>query len=111
MDEVISAFIKWVVPFVCGGAITGVITYWRMHKKRDTAIGNGVQCLLRAEIIRNHDKYMEKEYCPIYAKEALKRAYDSYHQLGGNDVATSLYNETMNLPTEILENHETNHNK
>ena len=63
----------------------------------------GVQCLLRAEIIRNHDKYMDKDFCPIYAKEALKRAYHAYHELGGNDVATGLYNETMALPTEVKE--------
>ena len=61
----------------------------------------GVQCLLRAEIIRNHDKYMDMGYCPIYAKEALKRAYHAYHELHGNDVATGLYNEVMALSTEV----------
>lgn len=98
--DVFEIVLKWAIPFLCGGAVTGCITYIKMHKQRETALENGVQCLLRAEIIRNHDKYMEKRHCPIYAKEALRRAYTAYHALGGNDVATRLYDETMELPTE-----------
>lgn len=96
----IETIIKWAVPFVCGGIITWAVTYIKLRKKRDSALESGVQCLLRAEIIRNHDKYIDKGYCPIYAKEALKRAYAAYHVLHGNDVATGLYNEVMALPTE-----------
>lgn len=92
--------IRWAVPFVCGGLAAWAITYIKMRKKRESALENGVQCLLRAEIIRNHDKYMARHYCPIYAKESLKRAYKAYHALGGNDVATSLYDAVMHLPTE-----------
>ena len=96
----IETIIKWAVPFVCGGIITWAVTYIKLRKKRDSALESGVQCLRRAEIIRNHDKYIDKGYCPIYAKEALKRAYAAYHVLHGNDVATGLYNEVMALPTD-----------
>lgn len=96
----IERIIAWAVPFVCGGLAAWAITYIKMRKKRESALENGVQCLLRAEIIRNHDKYISRHYCPIYAKEALKRAYKAYHTLGGNDVATSLYDEVMHLPTD-----------
>lgn len=96
----IETIIKWAVPFACGGVVTWAVTYIKLRKKRDSALESGVQCLLRAEIIRNHDKYIDKGYCPIYAKEALKRAYAAYHNLGGNDVATGLYNEVMALPTD-----------
>ena len=41
------------------------------------------------------DKLLKK-----YAKEALTRAYKAYHALGGNDVATELYHDIMELPTE-----------
>lgn len=89
-------FIKWLVPFLLGGAVTFSGTMLIRIK----AIKNGLQCLLRAEIIRSYDKYMEKGYAPVYAKEALTKAYHAYHALGGNDVATSLYKETMNFPSE-----------
>ena len=96
----LEIFLKWLVPFVCGGVISGGIAYIKSLKKHNTALEDGLQCLLRAEIIRNHDKYIERGICPIYAKEALRRAYMAYHALGGNDVATGLYNATMELPTE-----------
>lgn len=96
-----DAFIKWLIPFICGGIVSlgGVIvSRLKLGRKKQDAVELGLQCLLRAEIIRQYEKWSEKKYCPIYAKEALKRAYDSYHTLGGNDVATGLYEETMELP-------------
>lgn len=66
--------------------------------ERDKALCNGVQCLLRAEIIRSYEKYVDRGYCPVYSKQALTTAYKSYHALGGNDVATDLYNKVMGLP-------------
>lgn len=92
--------LKWAVPFICGSIVSGCIACIKATKKRGTALEEGVQCLLRAEIIRNHDKYIERGMCPIYAKEALRRAYTAYHSLGGNDIATRLYEEVMELPTD-----------
>ena len=92
--DVLDLILKWLIPFVCGGAFTAlgaVIIMWR-------AIRDGLCCLLRAEIIRQHEKWDEKGYCPIYAKESLRRAYKAYHALKGNDVATSLYEKTLDLP-------------
>lgn len=99
-----EAFIKWLVPFLCGGVITlfgMLISRFKKSKKRQDAVELGLQSLLRAEIIRQHEKWGDIHYCPIYAKEALKRTYESYHLLGGNDIATGLYNETMELPDKL----------
>lgn len=98
--EILDRILNWAVPLLCGSVLTGCITWYKMQKKKNTALDNGVQCLLRAEIIRNHDKYMAKGFCPIYARDALEKAYKAYHALHGNDVATDLYNETLTLPTE-----------
>ena len=98
--DILEIIIKWAIPFLCGGVMTWCVATVKMHKNRETALEQGVQCLLRAEIIRSHEKYIEKRHCPIYAKEALRRAYTAYHALGGNDVATQLYDEIMALPTE-----------
>lgn len=88
--------INWIVPFLLGSAASFIGSMFIKLK----AIKNGIQCLLRAEIIRSNEKYKEKGFCPIYAKEALTRAYKAYHALKGNDVATGLYEETMNLPND-----------
>ena len=96
-------FFEWLIPFLCGGAVSVAAAAWtaaRKAHKKSCALDLGVQCLLRAEIIRSYDKYSDRGYCPLYAKEALTRAYDSYHGLGGNDVATKLYEEMMKLPNE-----------
>lgn len=94
MGDVVQSIINWVVPFLCG-AVAGALTLWFTGQK---ALRDGVQCLLRGEIIRQNEKWTERGFCPIYAKQALTREYCAYHALKGNDVATSLYRECMNLP-------------
>ena len=95
--------------------VAGVVfnVLYTSHARKKTAktqdaqnIENGVQCLLRAEIIRSHDKYTARGYCPIYAKESLRRAYTAYHNLGGNDIATALYNDCISLPEQLREENE-----
>lgn len=98
VEEIVMQVIDWAVPFLCGGALTGVTAYLKGRRKRESALEIGVQCLLRAEILRCSDQYTAKKWCPVYAKEALKRAYSAYHALGGNDVATRLYEEILALP-------------
>lgn len=70
------------------------------EKNQNQAIADGVQCLLRDSIVRDFNKYTEKGFCPIYAKETIKRAYKAYHALDGNDVATELYNKILEMPEE-----------
>lgn len=101
-----------IIVSLIGGAVTignVLLTHLISRKaklsERDQQLTNGVQCLLRAEIIRAHEKYSQKHFCPIYAKESLTRAYAAYHALGGNDVATDLYRQCMELP-ESEENYE-----
>lgn len=70
------------------------------EQKRSEAIAEGVKSLLRESIVQNYNKYQDRECCPIYAKESIKRVYKAYHDLGGNDVATKLYNTLLNMPEE-----------
>lgn len=75
----------------------------KSEQQKNDAIAEGVQSLLRDSIIKNYNKYTERGYCPIYAKESLKHVYQAYHNLGGNDVATKLYNTLLALPEEPKE--------
>ena len=91
---ILEKALAWLVPFVLGGVVSaGVLWLTCFRSFRD-----GLQCLLRAEIIRQNEKWVTVGYCPVYAKQAISRAYTVYHTLHGNDVATSLYKETMELP-------------
>lgn len=75
----------------------------RSEQEKNEAIAEGVQSLLRESIVTNYNRYSERGYCPIYAKESLKRVYKSYHNLGGNDVATELYTKVLKMPEEKKE--------
>ena len=69
--------------------------------RKSDAIAEGVQSLLRESIVANFNKYhQDRKHCPIYAKESLKRVYSAYHNLGGNDVATALYEKILEMPEE-----------
>lgn len=93
-----TTIITTVISSLTAACISGVIVYVKGVHKKDTAIKEGMLSLLRAEIIRQHDKYTQRQYCPIYAKDALTKAYAAYHSLGGNGTITKIYNETMQLP-------------
>lgn len=100
--DIAELVIKWFIPFILTTVASGAIAYSKgTHKKiteHEKAMEEGLQSLLRAEIIRSNDKYMGQGFCPVYAKESLKRSYQAYHTLGGNDVATKLYEDVMKLP-------------
>ena len=68
------------------------------EQEKNEAIAEGVQSLLRESIVSNYNKYSEKGFCPIYAKESIKKVYEAYHDLGGNDVATQLYQKILVMP-------------
>lgn len=70
------------------------------ERRKNEAIAEGVQSLLRESIVTNYNRYLEKGVCPIYAKESVKKVYQAYHNLGGNDVATELYNKLLKMPEE-----------
>ena len=70
------------------------------EKKKNEAIAEGVQSLLRESIVGNYNRYSDKGFCPIYAKESMKKVYKAYHNLGGNDVATELYNKVLKMREE-----------
>lgn len=102
-QEILDIILKWAIPTILSAGASAAIAYTRgVHKRasdREKAIEDGLQSLLRAEIIRANEKYIGQGFCPVYAKEALKRAYQAYHTLGGNDVATQLYEDVIKLPT------------
>lgn len=95
---IISAIISCVVSFFVGGGLTAIFAKVKGIAKREKALGEGVQSLLRSQLIEYHDKYTERGYCPVYAKEAARRSYEAYHELGGNGVITKLYNDIIALP-------------
>jgi len=78
----------------------------KIEQTKNEAIAAGVQSLLRESIVNNYNKYSERGYAPIWAKESMKKCYAAYHNLGGNDVATELYNKILRMPEQEAEHDE-----
>lgn len=97
MDSAIIVAIIGGAFGLAGSAIGVITTIFSKRSARETALQNGVLCLLRAEIIRSHEKYTKRGEIPIYAKESLEKVYNAYHDLGGNGTVTDLYRECMGL--------------
>lgn len=71
----VTAALTAAVSTVVGSAVSAVIASLIARKRakaidevttaRYIAIENGLQSILRAEIIRQHDKHTERGYCPV----------------------------------------------
>lgn len=63
----------------------------------------GVQALLRAQMISDYNKWEERGYAPIYARQNFENCWKQYHALGANGVMDDLHSKFLQLPTEPLE--------
>ena len=61
----------------------------------------GVQALLRAQMIDDFNRYSEKGFAPIYARENFENCYQQYHRLGANGVMDDLHDKFLALPTAV----------
>lgn len=89
-----------IIVALIGAVVTVGNVAFTAFANRKSNMKSGLQCLLRLEIIRAHEKYTDRKFCPIYARESVTKAYDAYHALGGNGTITELYNQLMALPTD-----------
>lgn len=61
----------------------------------------GVKALLRAQMISDYNKWGERGYAPIYAKQNFENLWEQYHAIKGpNGVMDDLHVRFMALPTE-----------
>ena len=60
----------------------------------------GVQALLRSKMIDEYNKWSERGYAPIYARENFQNMYNQYHNLGMNGVMDDLLEKFKELPTQ-----------
>ena len=67
----------------------------------------GVKALLRAQMINDYNKWMERGWAPIYARQNFENCWEQYHRLKGpNGVMDDLHDKFMQLPTESAAKYE-----
>lgn len=92
------------------GAISFVLKkIYNTHKNkmdnlfaRQQAVEQGVQALLRNELIRRYREYETKGEITILDKENIEHMYKEYENLGGNGTVKSMYEDLMKLDTKII---------
>lgn len=76
---------------------------WRAIKKTredNKAIKQGIQAMLRSQMISEWNKWSEKGYAPIYARQNFENCWEQYHTLGANGVMDDIHVRFFQLPTE-----------
>lgn len=109
IQHIQANWVTWLFLAVSTGLSLGYRQISKRQKEeaaRNEALHDGMQALLRDRIIQAYNHYQDKRFCPIYGKENVKRMYDAYHVLGGNDVATELKDKLMKMPEEPAEREE-----
>lgn len=108
---------EWVAPLIssAGLVLVAVIeTRASIIRKKDAkkleevkeaqkinhAVIDGVQALLRNELITKYNHYAEQQFIPIYGMENVLDMYTAYKALGGNGTAAKLVEALKTLPTE-----------
>ncbi len=105
-EDIMKDFvIRYWVQVIFGLVMGGLGAAYKMLSKRiykqscdQKALKEGTQSLLRSEIIRCYDVYMERGYISIHGLESVLAMYESYHSLGGNGTVTKLMEELRELP-------------
>lgn len=94
---------QWLCLFGVPALIAGVFRYLhvqiREQRKEADALKKGIQALLRGQMIAEYNKWSERRYAPIYARENFENCWRQYHSLGVNGVMDNIHAKFMQLPT------------
>lgn len=107
IDWIIQYWLQALFGIILAAIVAIVKTQWSKIK----AIGKGTQSLLRAELIRSGEKYIERGWIEVYAKDAYDKCYQSYHHLGQNGTMDDMHEKVMDLPTNPIIRKDDNNEK
>lgn len=88
------------IPSLIVGALVGIL---KLVFNQIKAVKLGVQALLRAQMIADYNKWSDKGYAPIYARQNFENCWLQYHSLGANGVMDDIHAKFLMLPTEPRE--------
>ena len=88
---------QWLCLLGVPALIAGIIKYLLNQIK---GVRMGVQALLRARMIDDYNKWEERGYAPIYARQNFENCWAQYHALGANGVMDDIHRKFLELPTE-----------
>ena len=72
------------------------------QEKKNKAIENGVQALLRNELIKNFRIHKANGEITLLDKENMEHLFEQYFALGGNGMMHDVYKEFQEIPIKII---------
>lgn len=72
------------------------------QERKNKAIENGVQALLRNELIKNYREYKLKGEITLLDKENMEHMFAEYFNLGGNGMMTDVHKEFLEIPIKVI---------
>lgn len=88
IDAIVAAIIGWVLAAI------------KKDRADRIAMKAGLQALLRAQMISEYNKWEERGFAPIYARQNFENCWEQYHALGANGVMDDIHEKFLQLPTE-----------
>ena len=108
MEELFKQLTLPQILSILGVPTIGAVFRWTYKKLKATetktdSVQKGLQALLRSQMINDFNRWIEKGYAPIYARDNFSNMYEQYHNLGANGVMGDIYDKFMALPTQKKE--------
>lgn len=100
--NILQIILSYLLPTILGGVVGFISTKLKKNKKKDLAIEQGVQALLRNEIIRRYREFELKGEISILDKENLEEMFEQYKNLGGNGTVKKMMDDLLNLKIKII---------
>lgn len=100
--DIIKIIISYLIPTILGTILGFVSTKLKKNKNKEQAIEEGVQALLRNELIRRYREYEQKGEMSILDKENMEAMFKQYKNLGGNGTVKHMMDDLFELPTKII---------
>ena len=77
---------QWLCLFSVPALILMIVKYMlnqiKRNRKDTEAVKLGLQALLRSQMISDYNKYSEKGFAPVYARDNFENCWKQYHSLG-----------------------------
>lgn len=107
--NILQIILSYLIPTILGGLLGFISTKFKKNKQKEeeekkkiNVLEQGVQALLRNEIIRRYREFESKGEISILDKENLEEMFEQYKNLGGNGTAKKMMDELLNLKTKII---------
>ena len=107
--NILQIVLSYLIPTILGGLLGFISTKFKKNKQKEeeekkkiNVLEQGVQALLRNEIIRRYREFESKGEISILDQENLDEMFIQYQNLGGNGTVKKMMNDLYELKTKIV---------